>query len=244
MRLADVQDLLRRAGLDELVSTLRVRWRGSLIWLHSLPSEKVPAPPSPNCTFDSGSSTPRRHRPQVSRVRSRTALPRSSTIGRRPICASTQRGEDAAGAEADHHRPRRVRWLEVGRRLRDEAVARVGRRPEVRIARVAREHVGLVGHLAVDRVDQHQRRLSARIDRAAEHGERHEPRVAHAQPLDDRSAQRGIVMVERKSQFCNAEHVEVQRGRTSNTQASTEKLTKAMTVELMITRVIRPLSAP
>ena len=69
--------------------TLRVRWRGSLIWLQSLPSEKVPAPPSPNCTFDSGSSTPRRHRPQVSFVRSRTALPRSRTSGRRPACASS-----------------------------------------------------------------------------------------------------------------------------------------------------------
>ena len=69
--------------------TLRVRWRGSLIWLHSLPSEKVPAPPSPNCTFDSGSRTPRRHRPQVSRVRSRTARPRSRTSGRSPIWART-----------------------------------------------------------------------------------------------------------------------------------------------------------
>jgi hypothetical protein len=25
-----------------------------LTWVYSLPSEKVPAPPSPNCTFDSG----------------------------------------------------------------------------------------------------------------------------------------------------------------------------------------------
>ncbi len=74
-------------ALTNSASTLRVRWRGSLIWLHSLPSENVPAPPSPNCTFDSGSSWPWRHRPQVSLVRSRTGLPRSSTIGRRPICA-------------------------------------------------------------------------------------------------------------------------------------------------------------
>ena len=74
-------------ALTNSVSTLRVRWRGSLIWLHSLPSEKVPAPPSPNCTFDSGSSTPWRHRPQVSFVRSRTLRPRSSTSGRSPIWA-------------------------------------------------------------------------------------------------------------------------------------------------------------
>ena len=69
------------------VSTLRPKWCGSLIWLYSLPSEKVPAPPSPNCTLDSGFSTERRHKPQVSLVRSRTTLPRSRMIGRNPICA-------------------------------------------------------------------------------------------------------------------------------------------------------------
>ncbi len=71
------------------VSTFRVRKRGSLIWLQSLPSLKVPAPPSPNCTFDSGFRIPLRQRPQVSCVRSRTCRPRSSTMGRSPICART-----------------------------------------------------------------------------------------------------------------------------------------------------------
>ena len=70
-------------------STLRPWCCLSLIWLYSLPSENVPAPPSPNCTLDSGSSTLRRHRPKVSTVRSRTALPRSRMIGLKPICAST-----------------------------------------------------------------------------------------------------------------------------------------------------------
>ena len=65
--------------------------------LYSLPSEKVPAPPSPNWTFDSGSSTLRRHRPQVSRVRSRTCLPRSRMIGRYPICASTSPANNPHG---------------------------------------------------------------------------------------------------------------------------------------------------
>ena len=74
-------------ALTNSVSTLRVRWRGSEIWLQSLPSLKVPAPPSPNCTLLVGSSTLRRHRPQVSCVRRRTSLPRSSTSGSRPIWA-------------------------------------------------------------------------------------------------------------------------------------------------------------
>ena len=67
--------------------TLRPKWRGSLIWLYSLPSEKVPAPPSPNCTLLSGLSVCLRHKPQVSLVRWRTGLPRSMTIGLKPICA-------------------------------------------------------------------------------------------------------------------------------------------------------------
>jgi hypothetical protein len=54
---------------------------------HSLPSEKVPAPPSPNCTLLSVVSWPRRHSAQVSLVRSRTTLPRSRMIGRKPISA-------------------------------------------------------------------------------------------------------------------------------------------------------------
>ncbi|MNE59412.1 hypothetical protein D3C80_1545040 [compost metagenome] len=56
-------------ALTNSSSTLRPWCCGSLIWLYSLPSEKVPAPPSPNCTLDSGLSTLLRHRPQVSLVR-------------------------------------------------------------------------------------------------------------------------------------------------------------------------------
>jgi hypothetical protein len=56
-------------------------------------------------------------------VRSRTALPRSRTIGRRPICASISAGEQAAGAEADDDRAQR----EACRRVRDELVIRVRR---------------------------------------------------------------------------------------------------------------------
>jgi hypothetical protein len=44
--------ILRRAGLHELGQHLAPWCCGSLIWLYSLPSEKVPAPPSPNWTFD------------------------------------------------------------------------------------------------------------------------------------------------------------------------------------------------
>ena len=49
--------------------TLRPRWRGSRIWLHNLPSENVPAPPSPNCTLLCTCKVFLRHKSQVSLVR-------------------------------------------------------------------------------------------------------------------------------------------------------------------------------
>ena len=105
VRFADVEDFFRRAGLDEFgPAPFGRRCLGSLIWLYSLPSENVPAPPSPNCTLDSGLSTPCRHRPKVSLVRSRTALPRSRMSGRKPICARISPANKPAGPGADHHR--------------------------------------------------------------------------------------------------------------------------------------------
>ena len=86
VRRADKADLFRRARFTNLSSTLRARCHGSLIWVLSSPPENVPAPPLPYCTFDSRSSTPW-CRLQVSLVRWRPSLPRSSTMGPRPICA-------------------------------------------------------------------------------------------------------------------------------------------------------------
>ena len=50
----------------------------------NLPSEKVPAPPSPNCTFDSGLNTPSFQNVSTSWLRVSTSWPRSRTIGRYP----------------------------------------------------------------------------------------------------------------------------------------------------------------
>jgi hypothetical protein len=49
----------------------------------------------------SGLSSRLRHRPQVSLVRSRTALPRSSTMGLKPICASTSAAKMPQGPGID-----------------------------------------------------------------------------------------------------------------------------------------------
>ena len=53
----------------------------------SLPSEKVPAPPSPNWTLEAGLSTPVDQNRSTSAVRSSTGRPRSSTMEGMPLRA-------------------------------------------------------------------------------------------------------------------------------------------------------------
>jgi hypothetical protein len=86
--------------------------------------------------------------------------------------------------------PRTLLREEVRGRVADEAVARVGRRLQVRDRRVGRQHRGLVAHLAVDRVDQEDRALLARIVGAPEHGECEQVRFGDAQAAHDGRTQR------------------------------------------------------
>ena len=65
----------------------------------SLPSENVPAPPSPNCTFVSGASSPVAQNFCTAFCRSCTAAPRSSTIGRSPASARHSAAIIPAGPE-------------------------------------------------------------------------------------------------------------------------------------------------
>ena len=71
--------------------------RPSCVEVLSLPSEKVPAPPSPNWTLDSGSSAPPARKASTSRSLASTSLPRSSTMGRAPARASTSAANIPAG---------------------------------------------------------------------------------------------------------------------------------------------------
>ena len=74
-----------------------VEMRGSWVPVVSLPSEKVPAPPSPNCTLEEGSSTPVAQNCSTSTVRSSTGRPRSSTMGGRPFRARNRAANSPAG---------------------------------------------------------------------------------------------------------------------------------------------------
>ena len=74
-----------------------VEMRGSWVPVVSLPSEKVPAPPSPNCTLEVVSSTPVAQKRSTSAVRSSTGRPRSSTMGMTPFRAKKRAANSPAG---------------------------------------------------------------------------------------------------------------------------------------------------
>ena len=63
----------------------------------SLPSENVPAPPSPNCTLLSGASAPPVQKRSTSCRRRSTSCPRSSTMGRSPARARYSAANSPAG---------------------------------------------------------------------------------------------------------------------------------------------------
>ena len=71
--------------------------RGSLMPVVSLPSEKVPAPPSPNWTLERSDSSPPLQKRSTSAVRVSTSWPRSSTMGARPARASVRAANSPAG---------------------------------------------------------------------------------------------------------------------------------------------------
>ena len=74
-----------------------VLMRPSWVPVVSLPSENVPAPPSPNCTLDVSSSSPVRQKCSTSRARSSTGFPRSSTTEGTPARARYRAQNNPAG---------------------------------------------------------------------------------------------------------------------------------------------------
>ena len=78
-------------------STRRFLPEGSFTDVFSLPSEKVPAPPSPNCTLLLELSMPLSQNFWTSQVLFSTRLPRSITIGRKPASASIYAQNSPAG---------------------------------------------------------------------------------------------------------------------------------------------------
>lgn len=74
-----------------------VPMRGSWVPVVSFPSEKVPAPPSPNWTLEAGWSSPVCQNRSTRRVRSSTGAPRSSTMEGSPLRARYSAAKSPAG---------------------------------------------------------------------------------------------------------------------------------------------------
>jgi hypothetical protein len=164
-----------------------------------LPSENVPAPPSPNLA------------PQAPGVLGAFAHFLAAFEHDRPQAhlRQDQRSEDAARPEADDDRAsvRGGTFEEAVGRPSHEVVVGVGRRAQMRVTCEASEHDRFVdGEHAVDGIDQHDGRPLARVVAALEDGERRQVRITQAQARHDRRTQGGLGMIQWQAQFGDSKH--------------------------------------
>ena len=209
VRLADVEDLLGRAGLDEL----RQHLAGEEARVGDLAVELAvgEGAGATLAELDIRFGVQDALAPQAPGVLGPFADLLAALQHDRPQAhlGQDQRDEDAAGAKADDHRTRPLAGVEVGRRMADELVAGVRRRLDVGVAAVALQQRGLgggVADLAVDGIDQDHRGLLARVIAALEDGEGAELRVGDAEPLQDGGAQGLLGVVEGQAEFVDADH--------------------------------------
>ncbi len=206
VRLADVQDLFGRTGLDELGQHLarqvprigdlapqlavRKRAGATLAELHvGLGVQHTAAPQAPGVL-----------RALAHRLAALEHDRRQAHLGQDQGC------EQAAGAETDDQGAQAPGAIEARWRVGSESVARVGRRPHMGVRRQAGEHRGFACNFAVDGVDQLDRRLLARVVGAPEDGELRQIGVPHAEPRHDGRPQCALGMAERQAQFGQTQH--------------------------------------
>ena len=85
-------------GAPASISSLRIIvFRASKLPILSFPSEKAPAPPSPNCTLEFVSRTPERQNVKTLCLRLSTSGPRSNKMGLAPACAKISAANNPAG---------------------------------------------------------------------------------------------------------------------------------------------------
>ncbi len=114
-----------------------------------------------------------------------------------------QRGQQPAGARPDHHRARSAPAL--GRHHR-KTIGGIGAGSDVRITRVPGQHRGLVRHHGIERIDQLDRRLLARIVAAPGDAEPDELLRADPQLAPQRRLELFGGMVKRQGQVGHADH--------------------------------------
>jgi len=144
-------------------STKRIRPCGSRMPVLSLPSENVPAPPSPNCTLEAGSSAPPFQKDSTFSRRRPISSPRSISSGFCPAMASTSAQNSPRRPGPDDHRPP----CRSRRRDRDRIDRPLERRDVPAAVLLQDLPLALRRQRAVDRVDIENVRLFARIHRLA-----------------------------------------------------------------------------
>mgnify|MGYP000665309888 CR=1 FL=1 len=97
MRLILIADGRVCTELRKNFKNLSVSSKGILYQRIQLPSEKVPAPPSPNCTLDAGFNTPFFQKASTRLVLASTSSPRSKRMGQYPFLASIRPQNSPAG---------------------------------------------------------------------------------------------------------------------------------------------------
>ena len=197
VRLVDVEDLGRRAGLDEFLQHLAPVMLRVLDLTVQLAVGK-----------GAGAALAELH----VRVRVEFALaPQAPGVlgafaddlaaleddRAKPHLRQQQAGEQAARAGADDQRARRP----AGGRLRDETVGGVGRRHDVALAAQPGKRFRFVPDLDVDRVNQRDRRFLARIEAAAENRVADQFVFRDAKALADGGAEGLFGVVERELYF-------------------------------------------
>ena len=207
VRLADVEDFLRRAGLDEfgqhlasvvaLVADLAVqlavreRARAAFAELH--------------VGFGVEDLLP----PQAEGIHGALAHVLATLQDDRfqAHLRKDQSGKQAAWPHADDQWPQCL----FGQELGHEPVSRVRRRPDLAIHRFivhlqARQDVGFARGVHVNRIDQGDRPALARVIAALGDGEAGQLIGGDAQPRHDGRRQRGFVMVQGKFEVGKSEH--------------------------------------
>ena len=201
MRVRLGQDLGRRAGLHELAQHVAVEVARVLDAAVELAVGEGAS--TTLAELDVGFGVEHAAPPQPPRVLGPLAhdLPALEDDRAEPHLREDQPGEQSARPRADHHRARRIR-----RGGGDVAIAGVGRALDVAILAQPREHLRLVAQRDVDRVDERDVRLVARIMPATHDLVAHEIARRHPQPLDDRSGDRFVGVMQREGQVGQAQH--------------------------------------
>jgi hypothetical protein len=202
MRLADVEDLPGRRP-DELMHHLAAVELRVLDLAVQLAVGEQPRAALAELHVGLRRQVFLRHSAQVSLVRWRTSLPRSSTMGRKPICASSSAANRPQG-------PKPItsgRSLQACGRLRHGVVGRVGRRCHVAVTGQTREHRRFIAQSNIQDVDEADLAvLLAGIVTAFEDAEIQQLCRGNAQARQDGGAQCVGRMAKGQGEFGDADH--------------------------------------